>query len=543
LEEIHGYLEISDGTASSVVSFPNLTLVAASLYLYDSGSYDFPLLETVGASFEISNNTTSMILDGDILFPSLSSVPENVFISYNSGFTSIEGFSNLTNIGESLEIYENQNITNISGFEGLNVLDMLIIGNNQNLLDISGFTYLESLNYVELYDNPGLVSSTGISEVQSIFSSDIYDNDQLLDPGCDFFSLDSILPDSNVYLFASLFDNDFASCDIDGDGFNLNDGDCDDQDASLELLDTDGDAWTTCDGDCNDGDLTIYPTNTDVWYDGIDSDCDGENDYDQDGDGDNSDLHGGTDCDDLDPVLQGLDLDGDLLTTCDGDDIELVASCLDYLAAGSTTDGMYTLLFLGGSTLDVYCDMTTQGGGWTLFATTTSDKCAEDLPYGPDVPLSTSGAAYLSTAFQDETHSEFLQDFRADGVATSFSIVYDFGNAKTVSDRFIDAGNSGEGVSWNVETVSNTYSYSGTWWYSSGADTSGKWSSSDVDSFSDDDGSWGATNGTVDGDGGGDLSSGWGHENQDGGDSNCSNYYENGSSSSSSNIINLMYFR
>ena len=37
--------------------------------------------------------------------------------------------------------------------------------------------------------------------------------------------------------------------------------------------------------DCDDTDATINTSATEVWYDGVDQDCDGANDYDQDGDG------------------------------------------------------------------------------------------------------------------------------------------------------------------------------------------------------------------------------------------------------------------
>lgn len=49
--------------------------------------------------------------------------------------------------------------------------------------------------------------------------------------------------------------------------------------------DQDGDGVSEADGDCNDDDATIYPDAEDSWYDGVDSDCAGNDDFDQDGDG------------------------------------------------------------------------------------------------------------------------------------------------------------------------------------------------------------------------------------------------------------------
>lgn len=54
--------------------------------------------------------------------------------------------------------------------------------------------------------------------------------------------------------------------------------------------------------DCNDQFASIHPGAVEIWYDGIDENCDGGDDYDQDGDLHISDQYGGDDCDDLDPL-------------------------------------------------------------------------------------------------------------------------------------------------------------------------------------------------------------------------------------------------
>jgi len=98
--------------------------------------------------------------------------------------------------------------------------------------------------------------------------------------------------------------------------------DCDDDDPDVDgslferYLDSDGDGfgaqaadvcpglagYVDVPGDCDDTDAGVSPAADEVWYDGIDDDCDG-NDNDRDEDG-SIGGPGGADCDDDDPTIQ-----------------------------------------------------------------------------------------------------------------------------------------------------------------------------------------------------------------------------------------------
>ena len=70
--------------------------------------------------------------------------------------------------------------------------------------------------------------------------------------------------------------------------------------------DFDGDGYGSLESggeDCDDLEVTTYPGADDAWYDGVDSDCEGNDDFDQDGDGYVSDEYGGEDCDDTDESI------------------------------------------------------------------------------------------------------------------------------------------------------------------------------------------------------------------------------------------------
>jgi predicted outer membrane repeat protein len=69
--------------------------------------------------------------------------------------------------------------------------------------------------------------------------------------------------------------------------------------------DEDEDGYDPSAGDCDEGNAEINPGAADVWYDGIDQDCAGDDDYDQDADGWRSaiDSTDGDDCNDVDASI------------------------------------------------------------------------------------------------------------------------------------------------------------------------------------------------------------------------------------------------
>jgi hypothetical protein len=151
--------------------------------------------------------------------------------------------------------------------------------------------------------------------------------------------------------------------DADGDGYSADvagGDDCDDENAAvhpdaeevwydgldqncdgLDDFDQDGDGFQTSvfneestagGGDCQDVNPDIYPGAPDEWYDGIDSDCESDDDFDQDGDGFRSDSFGGEDCADTDPEIHP-----DALELFNGED-ENCNGLLDENILGETAD-------------------------------------------------------------------------------------------------------------------------------------------------------------------------------------------------------------
>ena len=96
---------------------------------------------------------------------------------------------------------------------------------------------------------------------------------------------------------------------------------------SAASVDADGDVFNVCD-ECDDSNADVQPYATEVYYDGIDQNCDGLSDYDADLDGYLAyGYRSGDDCDDENPDINpgAEEIKGDFIDQdCDGivDNIE-----------------------------------------------------------------------------------------------------------------------------------------------------------------------------------------------------------------------------
>lgn len=138
---------------------------------------------------------------------------------------------------------------------------------------------------------------------------DGYGSNCSLGPDCD---------DGNAQINPGVIENGESLCD---DGIDHN---CDGVDAQCGAEDLDGDGFAVKDGDCDDNNPNVNPSQAEVYYNSLDDDCNPmTNDADRDGDGFAAEQVGGPDCDDNNPNVSpiAMDIPGNMVDEdCDGMD-------------------------------------------------------------------------------------------------------------------------------------------------------------------------------------------------------------------------------
>ncbi len=165
-------------------------------------------------------------------------------------------------------------------------------------MDMDGDGYAEESVTVESCDPPD-----GYMLASDSMGEDCDDEDADIHPGAEEIWYDGI--------------------DSDCDGESDFDADLDGHDLAEAGGDTGDTGLLPAGDDCDDEDPDVHPDAEETWYDGIDSDCDGESDFDADMDGHDSETYDGDDCDDADPdTYPGApDEPGDgVVTDCDDAD-------------------------------------------------------------------------------------------------------------------------------------------------------------------------------------------------------------------------------
>ena len=185
--------------------------------------------------------------------------------------------------------------------------------------------------------------------------------------------------------------------------------------------------YIAANGDCDDTDTAYNPGAT-AGCDGEDYDCDGLVDSDADLDGYADASCGGDDCVDSDATIYP-DTSGDCA---------LGTSCLDILTKGyGTSDGSYSIdpdgYGAGEDPETVYCEMSLDGGGWTLISISasgsglTATNILDDSAFGsPDFSADYKALAFSTMDFSDLMFDDGSLYAVYQGVGSGSQSFYDF---------------------------------------------------------------------------------------------------------------------
>ncbi len=225
------------------------------------------------------------------------------------------------------------------------------------------------------------------------------------------------------------------------------DSDDTDDDTAPPAIDADGDGYAAePEGDdCDDTDPAVNPGATEIWYDGVDSDCSGGSDYDADGDGSDAEAWGGSDCDDTDASIQ--------------DDCPDQGSLLDDYRLAT---GLETVPEIGQNLSGIAWNPVTGTHMAVLDSLRTLVELDEDMEVLREIAISdidhrdTEDIAYLGQDDHgDATYAIVTEDgvLYVGAVPDDGSTSLDTSSWQVITYAADDMGNSGgEGVAWDPAT-------------------------------------------------------------------------------------------
>ncbi|MCB9780279.1 MAG: hypothetical protein H6742_17050 [Alphaproteobacteria bacterium] len=232
-----------------------------------------------------------------------------------------------------------------------------------------------------------------------------------------------------------------GGCSEEEPGHRRSAGDDTDSGNPTSITDADGDGYASESSggtDCDDTDPAVYPGADEVWYDGVDQDCRGGDDYDADADGDRHEDFGGNDCDDWTAQVRSgkLELcDNTIDDDCDGSVDE--PGCGWKVGRASVQVHDFTLQKLG-YRMRANCDVDADGRPELLVGAPGEAWDGEVFAAGSIVSISSDGDWGTSEQFSLTDDGSGVGASKRTGIGIGFDCTGDF-TGDGVEDLIVSA--------------------------------------------------------------------------------------------------------
>lgn len=182
---------------------------------------------------------------------------------FNNGLVTLTGLENFQSVDNALRIGYNDNLINVDALANLTYIGQdLWVGYNASLQDVDGFSGVTAVNNLSIVYNSSLTNVDGFENVQSVLDGLYLINNASLTSCCGIYTAlnnGPLSPNISGNPGCASVSEVLSNC--------------------APVLDEDGDGYTIDDGDCDDANAAIFPGAIEK-CNGIDDDCDGEVDED-----------------------------------------------------------------------------------------------------------------------------------------------------------------------------------------------------------------------------------------------------------------------